>query len=127
MKFTRVSESKPSLRSLARGQNALHDCFEDHREKTAQSFQDMATHVTSVDGRVESVQAEVATIKDALGIGTDKRSTLATMGRRTAIVTQAISIVGGGLGLIGAYKLAVALWPALMTFLVALNHAVLTT
>ncbi len=119
VKFTPVSETKPTLRALARGQNKLHLCLEDHRENTETV---LGEHTQKLDDQ----GAAIAEIKSALRIG-EKGQTLATMRPATALLQQAAAIAGGGGALIFVYKVLVAAWPSIWAFLVALNHAVLTT
>ena len=114
MKTKPVNEARPTMRDLARGHNALHQCLEDTRAGVA------AIRITAAE-----TKAKVESIEAGLGLadGRKKVAGLASgwqaFGRTFAATTSAI--VSAAI----AYKLVVLLAPAGWLALQALSRAAL--
>lgn len=114
MRTRPIDEQRPTLRALARGHNALHQCLDDTRADVAQ-----------IKLTVAETKAKVETIEAGLGLagGRKKVAGLASgwqaFGRTFAATTSAI--VSAAI----AYKLVVLLLPAAWLAAQALSRAAL--
>lgn len=96
-----ITTNKPTNADLANGFNQLHACHED-------------------------TKAMVLEIRDALGITQGRKLAAGLSTPWKAFVRTAGASATAIAGVVLVYRFAIAIWPSVWTFLLALNHAILS-
>jgi hypothetical protein len=126
MKIDPITSDDPSNHDLLKMIVQVHECVEDGKRVTKQAVARVAVKAEAARKEAAAGRADVRSIQTALGLTDGKKKVAGLSTPWKAFIRSAGATATAMGGLLLLYRFAVSVAPYAWTFLVNLNHAILS-